>query len=152
MSLTSKAKNRLIADINNLFSLIGTKLPARSGNNKEPVAYEYFIASHLAKLAEGRREAALKAAVAEGVIPDVTDPANQREPGTDEFIFNGELVTIMLNVAKPRTQVDMKALSSYLIEQKVKPAVVNAAIEAASKPTRAGHKFTSMLNTNGDAQ
>jgi hypothetical protein len=150
MSLTSKAKNRLIADVNNLFSLIGQKLPARSGNNQEPLAYEYFIASHLAKLAVGRRDAAKQAAIKAGVMPDVDDPANQREPGTDEFIFNGELVTIMLNVAKPRVQVDMKALSAALIAAKVKPEVVTAAIEAASKPTRAGHKFTAMLNTNGE--
>jgi hypothetical protein len=150
MTLSSRAKNRLIADINEAFSTLGNKLPARSGNNHEPLAWEYFIASHLAKIAEGRRDEAMKKAVSAGIIPDVTDPKEQREPGTNEFVFDGEIVTILLTVAKPRVQYDMKVLSQHLLDAKVKPAVVNAAIEAASKQTRAGHRFTTMLRTNGD--
>jgi hypothetical protein len=149
MSITSRAKNKLIADTNEAFSKIGA-MPVKPATNKEPIAYEYFIANHLAKLAEGRREVAKKSAVDAGILPDVDDPKNQREPGTDEFVYQDNLVIITLNVSKPRIQVDMKELTKQLLAAKVKPDVVDAAIKAASKPTRAGHKFSALLNSNGE--
>lgn len=150
MSLTHRAKNKLIAEVNEAFSKIGKSLPARSGNNGDPIAWEYFIASHLQSLSTARRENAISSAIKADVLPDTDKKENQREPGTDEFVFQGDIVTILLNVAKPRIIYDMSRLEGYLVSNKVKLEVVQAAFKAAEKTTKAGHKFTAIINTSDE--
>jgi len=148
--LTSRAKNTLIDKINTAFSAIGRTLPAKASDNREPCAYEYFIASHLYKIAEGRRKAAQKDAIAANVIFDTDDEANRRPGGTQETVYNGDLVTVMLSVSKPRVTVDVKALAAFLVDHKVKQSLIDEAIQHASKEAKAGHQFTAALVT-GDA-
>lgn len=147
--LTSKAKNALIDKLNTTFSGIGKQMPVKSDDNRESYAYEYFVASHLYKLAEGRRKKSQKDAISANIIPDTDEEENRRPPGTVETVYNGDLVTVMLSVSKPRTVVDVKALAAYLVDHKVRQSLIDEAIEHASKEAKAGHQFTAALVTGG---
>jgi hypothetical protein len=73
MTLDAAKANALTAAISAAFAAIGTtaatKMPP-SKRNTEAVAWEYFVASLLARLAEGRRKRAHAAAVKAGVLFD----------------------------------------------------------------------------------
>jgi len=129
------------------FDDIGKKLPIRSKSNSEAAAWEYYVASYLSKRAADRRKAALQLAQDAGVIFDSDDPDLQREPGTNEPVYMGELVTVMLQVSKPRVLLDQKALVNALLKRGVAKHVIGEAIDTASKDSKPGHQFTASLLT-----
>jgi len=145
--LTQRAKNKLIDEINGEFDIIGKKMPIRSKSNTEVAAWEYFVASYLAKRAEDRRNEAKALAEEAGVIFDSNDADKQRPPGTEEAVFMGELVTVMLKVSKPRVLLDQKILAKSLVELGVSKNVIGAAMERASRDSKPGHQFTASLLT-----
>lgn len=153
MSLTTSVKNRLLDAINVAFDAVGfdihTKMPRTSkGDNKAPVAWEYFVSNHLMTRARARFEAARKQAVQAGVIFD--HEKFPREPGTIETVFTGEHVSVLLTVNNPATRIDADKLCAYLIEKGVKPKLVEAAYTHATEKSRPAHVFrVALLSENG---
>jgi hypothetical protein len=149
MALSTRVKNKLTDTINTCFAKIGsangTKMPT-SGNNMEPVAYELWCAHHLATLANKRKAQAEAAAVREGIINDKEkDP---RPAGTREVQFNGDVVSVMLEVRQPATRVDAEKLVDFLTNKGVNLKWLQEAVDFASSETRPAHVFSTMLITD----
>lgn len=151
MSLSSRAKNKLIDVINTTFASLGNangmRMP-RSGNNLEPLAWDLFVAKHLFSLAEKRKDSAEWAAVKAGLIID--KEKNPKPPGTREVIYNGDIVSISLEVRSGSMRVNAKIMREYLISKSVSQKLIDEAEAAASTATRPAHVFTPILITNGE--
>ena len=145
--LTTRAKNKIIDDMNVGIDAIGAKLPGRFKSNNEMAAWKYYVASYLLKRATDKRNEAKQEAIEAGVIFDSDDPDQQRAPGTNEPVFMGEYVTIMLQVSKPRVILDQKALVAALIKRGVAKHIIGEALDAASHESKPGHQFTASLLT-----
>lgn len=148
MSLSSKAKNRLIDNINVAFSRIGntngTQMP-ESFDNKEPIAWDLFVAQHLRSLADKRKEAAEKAAAQAGVINDKdTNPLPQGRA----VLHAGDVVVVQVEVRKPTERVNVDKLIGYLTRNGVKPSLLDEALIMASTTTKPAHVYTSALVTD----
>jgi hypothetical protein len=150
MTLSTRMVKILEDKINTCFQSIGatngTRMP-KSTNNREPIAWEYWLANHLARYADKRQKEAEAAAIAEGLIFDKVK--NPMPPGTNQVLFNGEVVSISIRVSDPQTQVNVTDLVAFLRKKGVKPALLDEAIEAATKEKRAAHRFDASLITNG---
>lgn len=146
--LNSTEVNLLMNKVNKAFDNIGktngTVMP-KSERNTEQVAYEMHIATHLARLAEGRKDAAYKAAMAAGVIPNYRE--EPRDAGTKESIYCGDVVTIALNVRRGSTQIDGVRLVQDLLESGVDQALVARLATKHTKTSAAPHVFTTLLVT-----
>lgn len=150
MSLTARTKNVLVDRMNTCFATIGvnngTKMP-KSGNNREPVAWELWVAHHLTSLANKRKANAEDAAIKAGVIFD--KEKNPKPPGTKEATFSGEVVTVSVEVRKPTTRVNVDKLLAFLAAtKKVSRSTLDAAVEHATETNRAAHVFDTMLITD----
>lgn len=148
MSLTALKATVKTAAITEAFTAIGatgeTKMP-RSGSNTEPVAWEYHVASHLARLAESRKKKAHAAAVAQGLIFDhEKEPA---PPGTSEVVYQGEVVEIALAVSNGADKLDVANFIAELREAGVSRKLLDSAMALHTAPSKAPHKFTSALVT-----
>lgn len=146
--LTSAQANAKTEALNKAFAGIGvegdTKMP-RAKLNTEPVAWEVYISQHLVRLADARKAAAVKAAVALGVM---FDPAKSpRAVCTNELIYAGDVVEIALSVTTPAARVDVVALGVALVKAGVKLAVFERLLKQATSDNRAPHKFVSTLIT-----
>jgi hypothetical protein len=144
MSLTINMRNRLMDAINVAFDWVGTspetKMPrAKVRDNKAPIAWEYFVASHVASRARARLDMAKRAAIAAGIIFDHTK--TPRNAGTNEQVYSGEHVTVWLSVRSGANKVDADMMSDYLIRNGVNPKVVTDAYAHASSKTRPAHDF-----------
>jgi predicted lipoprotein len=149
MALSSRVKNKLTDTVNTCFAKIGavngTKMPA-SGNNREPIAYELWLAHQLATLANKRKTRAEAEAVKAGIIND-----KEKEPkpaGTREVLFNGDVVSVQLEVRQPTTRVDHEKLVDFLVNKGVNLKWLQEAVEHASTETRPAHVFSTMLITD----
>jgi hypothetical protein len=149
MALTARAKNTLVDKLNTCFAKLGTSngtgMP-KSSSNAEPLAWELWCAHHILTLANKRKEKAEQAAVKAGVIPD-----KERDPqpaGTKSVIYNGEVVSIGLEVRQPSTRVSTDKLLNYLADHGVHQELLERAVESATSTTRPAHVFTTMLITN----
>ena len=146
--LSSTAVNLLTNKLNKAFDNIGksngTSMPP-SGRNTEQVAWEMHVASHLARLAEGRKEAAYKAAVTSGVIFD--HKAEPKCAGTNESVYNGDVVQIGVSVRKGRAVLDSSRFIDDLLNAGVDRALVGKLVDKHTKSTAAAHVFTTSLVT-----
>ncbi len=151
--MTGLSRNKLIAAINAQFAAIGTSaktaMPRASSNVSAP-AWEYFIASHLSSLCNGRTKKAKAEAIKAGVIPDYEE--TPLPPGEHPKLFDGEHVVINLVVRNPSVSVDHKKMSDYLIGAGVPQDVVQAAVQHASRVSRPAHLFTSDLKADADGE
>jgi hypothetical protein len=136
--------------INEAFSQIGTaagngtRMPP-SKRNTEPLAWEYFVAAHLNRLAEARKARAIKAAVAAGVM---FDPEKQQLPvGSHSLVYAGDVVEIACSVSSPTVRLDGAALVTDLVEAGVKPALLKRLVARHTRENRAPHKFVGTLAT-----
>jgi hypothetical protein len=134
MSLTARTKTQLVDKVNTCFTNIGitngAKMP-RSGDNREPIACK-----------ANAEDAAVKA----GLILD--KEANPRPSGTKEVLFNGELVSISLEVRKASTRVDVDKLIAFLASKKIPAALLTEAVDYATFETRPAHVFDPVLITD----
>jgi hypothetical protein len=150
MAMTQTEANKLTAAMNSAFEKIGnsngTRMP-KTDSNMDPIAYEFHVAAHLERIAKRRKENAEKACVKEGVLFDTEK--SPRKPGTSEAIYTGDNVVIILSVNNPSDRLDSKQFIAELIDAGVDVMVINRAMEVSTKPTRAPHKFTSTLRTEG---
>jgi hypothetical protein len=149
MALSSRVKNKLIDGINLAFASIGhtagMKMP-KSERNDEPAAWELFVAQHVLSLANKRKDNAEKDAIAAGVIID--KEKNPKPEGTREVIYNGDVVSIALEVRTAATRVSVNVLCDYLSEKGVSQKLLMEAMAFATDKSRAAHVFTTMLITN----
>jgi hypothetical protein len=150
MSMSTRTKNKLTDAVNTCFAKIGsangTKMPP-SERNDEPIAYELWLAHHLASLANKRKQQAEASAVAAGIIND-----KEKEPkpaGTREVLYNGNVVSVQLEVRQPSTRVDADKLLNYLTQRGVNIKLLQEAVAQASSETRPAHVFSTMLITDG---
>lgn len=147
MSLTQRTRNRIIDAVNTAFNAIGTgesRMPqTKKGDNTSPIAWEYFVAYFLNAQAGARLKAAKQAAIEVGIIFD--HEASPREPGTNEPVFEGEHVTVWLQVKKGSKRVDAAKMATYLIAHGISEDVVDAATKYASSTSRPPHEFKPAL-------
>ena len=148
--MLSSERNKLVDKINTTFSNIGRKngttLPPTS-NNREPIAWELFVAQHLNAVAGKRKDAAEKAAIAAELITD--KEKNPQPEGTKTVEFTGEHVQVMLSVSNAASRVDITKVMSYLLGKGVSAELVKAAVDQATTKNRPAHVFSTVLLTNG---
>jgi hypothetical protein len=116
-----------------------------SGDNREPVAWELFVAQHLNALAGKRKDMAEKAAVVAGVIID--KEKNPKPEGSLDVVYSGEHVQVMLKVSNAASRVDITKVMTYLLAHDVKAELVRAAIDQAMTKNRPAHVFSTVLLT-----
>jgi hypothetical protein len=147
MSLSSRAKNKLVDAINTCFASIGyaagMKMP-KCESNLASIAWEYFVAKHVLSLANKRKDNAEKAAIEAGVLFDAEK--NPHQPGR-EVAFNGEIVVVAVEVKKPSERVNIIVFAQALAAQGVKQSVIDSARTAATTTSRPAHVFTPYLVT-----
>lgn len=136
--------NRINKAFGNIGKTNGTAMPT-SDRNTENVAWEVHVASHLARLAEGRKEAAYKEAVRSGVMPD--HKAEPRCAGTNETVYGGDVVSINLSVRKGRPILDSARFIDDLLIAGVDRALVGKLVDKHTKQTAPAHVFTTSLVT-----
>lgn len=146
--LDAVAATKKIAAINEEYNLIGrangTRMP-RSTKHTDKIAWEYHVASHLARIAEARREKAHREAVKLGVLFD-----HRKEPlpeGTDQLIYAGDIVEIAVKVTTPADRLDPTELGVALVKAGVAMKTVEKVFRACTHQTAAPHKFVSSLVT-----
>jgi hypothetical protein len=149
MALSSRVKNKLIDAINLSFASIGhtpgMKMP-KSERNDEPAAWELFVAQHVLSLANKRKDNAEKDAIDAGVILD--KEKNPKPEGTREVIYNGDVVSIAVEVRKAATRVSVNVLCDYLAGKGVSQKLLMEAMKVATDKSKAAHVFTTMLITS----
>lgn len=149
MALSSRVKNKIVDEINVAFkATLDVKMP-RNTSNKAPYAWAYWLAWHVAAMANKRKETAEAEAVKAGVLIDkVNDP---RPETTRETIYNDD-VSIMLEVRRSSPKVNIDRFVDELVKAKVPRRIIDAARQEATTYTRAAHVFTPTLvteNTSG---
>lgn len=148
MPIVSTKADAKSAAIVKAFEAIGIAEPTRqprSRRNNEPVAWEFFVASHLAKLAEVRKRHAHAAAIVAGVLFDA-----DKEPmpaGTERMIYAGDVVEIALTVSNPSRKFDAPGFINALEKAGVKRKLLNELAEQFTTDNRAPHKFAASLVT-----
>ena len=120
----------------------GTAMPP-TRKTKDKLAFEYWVASLLNRLAEARRDKAKRVAVAGGVLPD--HAANPLPVGTSEIVFVGERVTIALKVVGQTDRVNVPALMADLVKAGVKPAVLKRLVKKHTESFAGAHVFTASV-------
>lgn len=123
---------------------IGTSKP-RSTLNTEPVAWEFHVASHLARIATARKVKAHAAAVKAGVIFD-----HEKAPlavGTNKLVYAGEVIEISVAVTSPSEKLDAPAFIADLEKSGIARKLLDKLVAKHTSESRAPHKFTSSLLT-----
>jgi hypothetical protein len=148
MTLTALKATQKTAAITEAFMAVGvtgeTRMP-RSGSNHEPVAWEYFVALHLARLAEARKKKAHATALANGMVFDhETEP---KPSGTHEVLHAGEIVEIAVKVSNASEHLDIEAFIAELEDVGVDPELIDNARSLHTKPGKPAHKFNASLIT-----
>jgi len=135
--------------IHDAFAAIGaageTAMP-RSKGNREPVAWEYYVACELSSYAETRKKKAIKAAQLADVV---FDPEKQPlVPGTSAIVYSGDVVEIKVEVGNPQTRLDMKPFVESLEKAGLDRKKIDALVAKHTIPNRAPHKFRAELATS----
>jgi hypothetical protein len=145
MPLTAAKANDLTEALNVAFAAIGDTMP-RSKGNLEPLAVEYHVASHLARIADARKKKAQSAAVKAGIM---FDPEKQPMPvGSNALVYAGEVVEIAVSVTTPASRLDQPAFVADLEKSGVKLPLINRLLNKYTVENRAPHKFVSSLVTS----
>ncbi len=145
MPLDVTKANAKTAAINDAFAAIGTGDMPKSKLNTEALAWEYHWSSHLLRIAEARKKAAIKAAVKAGVM---FDP--EKAPlaaSTNLLIYAGQVVEISVAVGTAATRLDVGGMMDDLVAHRVKRELIDQLIVKHTSENRAAHKFTSTLVT-----
>lgn len=146
--LDAVSATKKIAAVNEEYHLIGrangTRMP-RSSKASDKIAWEYHIASHLARIAEARRERAHRDAVKLGVLFDHTKaPLPQ---GTEQVVYAGDVVEIAVKVTTPADRLDPTELGVALVKVGVPMRTVEKVFRQCTHQTAAPHRFVSSIVT-----
>lgn len=128
----------------------GSAMPRWPGDAVEKprgvAAWEYHVASALLRLAEKRRDAAIKEAIRAGVMFD-----HEKTPaaaGTQRVVYAGPIVEIAVKVADGgRAGLFVDGFVADLIKAKVDPKLIERLRAKHRTETRPSHAFTSSLVT-----
>lgn len=147
--LDSSTANLLTNKINKAFDNIGktngTSMPT-SARNMDALAYELHVAMHLARMAEGRKTQAMKLATTNGIIPDYKK--EPRNPGTNETVYNGDVVNVQLSVRVGRAILDGDGFINALLDRGVDSQLVGELAAKFTKISSPAHMFTTTLVTS----
>jgi hypothetical protein len=148
MPLDIAKANSKTAALNEAFAEIGiaggTKMPP-SKLNTEPVAWEYFVASLLARFADARKTAATKAAIKAGLMFD--HAKEPRPTGTNALIYAGDVVEITVAVTTATSRLDADGFFDAVEKAGVKRSVLDRLVAAHTTENRPPHKFTAVMAT-----
>jgi hypothetical protein len=134
------------AAITDAFAEIGRvngTMPPRSRNAKDKLAWEYWTASLLNRLAEARRDKAKRAAVAGDVLPDHT--AHPLPVGTVETVYTGALVTIGMKVVEQADRLDVAGFVADLEKSGVASRLLKRLVKRHTRSFPGAHVFTASL-------
>jgi hypothetical protein len=135
MALTSKWRNKAIDAIHVTMAKIGvtnsTAMPA-SKNNREPIAWEFYVATEMRKTAVARREQAVDAIKSAGIIPAHLAKPDRGYP--KEECWRGEHIAITCEVRAKRGGLDVDQFVANLKAAGVDMRLIGIAYEAAVKP------------------
>jgi len=147
MPLTELDAMMLESAIQQAFRNIGTKTEGttqpHSGNNIEPIAWEYYVASLLNTVSNARLKAATKKALAADIIIDKEQ--SEHLAGELFTMWSGQIVATECKVTKGRLYIDEGLLRKALIAADIDPASANGIIEASKKEGKPPHSFTAKL-------
>lgn len=149
--LTAERSAAIYEAITKALELIGTSgetaMP-KSTDKRDVFAWEMFVVQVLGRLVEARKRAAIKQAIAAGVI--FNPELEQRPSGTNAVIYQSDLVQIGLTVSSPVERVDHGAWVSALLAQRPRLATLAAVLtKNYTKAARAAHSFAASLVTAG---
>jgi hypothetical protein len=102
------------------------------------------MAGHLASYANKRKEAAEKAMVKEGLIPD---KEKNPQPIGRAQVYSDAAVSVTLEVRKPSERIDGKEVLEYLASAGVDTKLLDEAARLYTKTTKPAHVFTAYLVT-----
>lgn len=123
----------------------GTLMPRSVNKASEPLAWEFFAAKLLEKIAAARTKRAIKEAVKGGVM---FDHSQHPEPiGTNRVVYDGDVIRIDLEVGTPGTRLDVDALIPALVKAGLRLDRVNELINKHTTENAAPHKFVASLVT-----
>lgn len=149
MPLDGVGSSSKVAAVTEAFAEIGrvngTMIPGRARGAKVRLAYDYWIASVLAQLAEVRRDKAKKAAVAGEVLPD--HAADPYPIGTAQVVYADKVVTIGLKVVAQADRFDVAALLVDLELAGVKPSLLKRLVKKHKRSFDGAHVYTASLVT-----
>jgi hypothetical protein len=149
--LTSTAANLLTNKINKAFDSIGkgngTSMP-ESARNMDALAWDLHVATHLARMADARKVAAMKQATSNGVIPDYKN--EPRKPGTNETVYSGDVVAVQLSVKNGRAILDTDGFINALLNSGVDRDLVTELAMKHTKSSSPAHSLTTTLITDNN--
>jgi hypothetical protein len=120
----------------------GTMMPD-AGNAKDPLWWEYWVASVLAGLSDARRERAKKALVAAGKLPDYA--AHPLAVGAAETIYASALLSAGVKVTAQADRVDVAAVVADLVAKGVEARLLKRTVKRHTKSFNGAHIITAML-------
>lgn len=115
----------------------------RARTTKDRLGLALWAATEAVRLDEASKEKAKRAAVAGGVLPDLT--ANPLPVGTVETVYSSPLLTIGLKVVRQADRTDVPAMMAYLEKNGVKPALLKRAIKRNTNSMGVANIFTALL-------
>jgi hypothetical protein len=140
-------RNRIVDTINTTFATLGNangmRMP-KAEDNRESYAWNMWVAKHVQGLANKRWDHACKLAADAGVIND--KEKNPRPASTKALVYNGEYVSVLCEVRSAARRVDVDKLVDFLELKGVQRALLDAAVEQATKESKPAHVFSPMLN------
>ena len=136
-------------ELRKAFEKIGFTIPPIkiSPGNRDPIAYELFVAQFLEDCAKTRKERALAKAIEHNIAFD-----HKVHPSNDLGIYNlynSELVSVDVEVKRGAQRIDPKAFAAALIAQKVDVSIVQSAQITATKYNANSHSFRATLVASG---
>lgn len=118
----------------------------KAGKAAGIAAWEYHVASALLRLAEKRRDAAIRAAIKVGVMFDHS--AKPLPAGSSRVVYRGPIVEIAVAVADGgRIGLMVDNFVADLVKAKVDPKLIERLRRRHRTETAPAHSFTSSLVT-----
>ena len=143
---TNKEIAKLKEDIKKGVAHVANKLPDsfKGVSNSEYIALELYFSKELLKQAEERNKLAIQSAIEAGVMFD--HKIEPRADGTNEIIYPGKHVSVLLTVKTGSVRMDKNAFISALIKRGVNTKIITAAETEATTRATGAHTFTPTLN------
>lgn len=136
--LTSKQAALLNNDINVALKKIGTDVPQTS-RNTDHIAFEYYVATVIERLAKARKVKAQRECVKAGVMFD--HEANPLSAKVEQDVYTGDIVDIKVKTTVGRSTVDHTAFTNALIASGVDAGLVEKLSYEHTKLSRPPHIF-----------
>lgn len=140
--LTSKVASTYLDKVRKSFRDIGHKngtATPPTQSNLDPVAWEVYLSTELERQAKIRRDNAIKHAIETGVMFDHKE--KPLPPGTEQTIYNGEIVQVSVRVNNASNRFDHGKLKGVLLRHGVSADEVDSIYEECMVEGAASHSF-----------